>query len=57
MPTESYHYLSRHLAKCMTINSCGPVRTRNKSTQNMSNSKMSSQKIPNLYAYSTDDSK
>ena len=46
MPTDSYFYLERHISKC-TINFRVPVRTKNTSTQNMSNYKTSKQMILN----------
>ena len=56
MPTYSYFYLARKLAKCRMSDSHVPVRTQKMSTQNMSNSNMSTQKIPNLHLCSTDES-
>ena len=49
MPTESYFYPTRNLEKYMMIfNMCvGPVRTQMTNTQNMNNSEMSIQRIPN----------
>ena len=38
------------------INLCGFVRTQKMSAKNMSNSKMSTQNIPNLHVGSTDES-
>ena len=43
MPTASYFYLSRHVAKCMMRNLHVSVRIQNIITQNMSNYKMSTQ--------------
>ena len=43
MPTESYFYLARYLAKCMTSNLCGPEIAQKMSTQKMGNYKMSTQ--------------
>ena len=55
MPTDSYFYPARQLKKFTIINLRGPVRTQKTSMQNMSNSKMSTQKIPNLHACSRDE--
>ena len=57
MPTDSYLYLARQLAKCAMINLRGPVRTQNMSTYIMSYSKISTQKIPSLHVCSTDKSR
>ena len=48
LPTDSYFYLARHLAKCMMIfnSHVGPVRMIMTSTQN----------IPNSQVYSSDES-
>ena len=54
VPTDSYFYLSRQLAKCtMRFNMpIGPVRTQMTNTQNMNNSEMSMQNISNLHVCS-----
>ena len=54
MTTDSHFYLARHLEKCtMRFNMrVGPVRTKMNTTQNMNNSEMSTQKIPNLHVCS-----
>ena len=51
MPTDSYFYTARYIAKFMISNSSGPVRR-----QNMSNSKMSAQNVPNSRVCSTNKS-
>ena len=56
IPTDSYFYPERKLAKYMMRNLRGPVRTQNMITQKMSNSKIITQKIPNLHVCSTDES-
>ena len=58
MPNGSYFYLSRQLAKCTTrSNLCvGPVKTQMTNTQNMNNSEMGTQKIPNSNVCSLDES-
>ena len=57
-PNDSYFYLARQLAKCMTrFNMCvGPVRTQTTNTQNMNNYEMNAQKIPTLHVCLLDDS-
>ena len=59
VPTDSYFYLSRKLAKCMMrFNMCnGPARTQMNTTQKMNNSEISMQNIPNLQGFSSDESK
>ena len=55
MPSDSYFYLTIQLAKFVMINSRGPVITQNMGTQKMSNSKISTQNIPNLHVCYTDE--
>ena len=57
MPTESYLYLSIQLAKfTMKFNMrVVPVITQNIIMQNMNNSDMSTQKIPNLHVCYLDE--
>ena len=57
MPTDSYFYLARNIVKCMMSNLCGPVRMQKMNMQNMSNSKISTQKMSNLHVCSTDEGK
>ena len=59
MPNDSYFYLERHLSVCMMrfSISVGPVTTQMTNTQNMNNSDMSMQNIPNLHVCSSDKRK
>ena len=59
IPTDSYFFLARHLAKFMMSNLCGLVRTKNMSTENMSNScgLVRTKNMSNSRDFSTDDSK
>ena len=59
MSTESYLYPSRHLEKyTMRFNLyMFPVITQTTNTQNMNNSEMSRQNIPNSYVSSLDEKK
>ena len=53
MPTDSYVYTAKQLAKCMMRNLRGPVRTQKTSTQKTGNYNMSTQNIPNSHVCST----
>ena len=59
VPTESYFYLARQLAKCMMrLNShVVPIRTKTTNTRKMNSSEMITQKIPNSHVCSMDESK
>ena len=56
-PNNSYFYLERHLAKCMTRFNMrvGPVRTKRTNTQKMNISEIIRQEIPNSHVCSTDE--
>ena len=56
-PTDSYFYPARKVDKCMVVlnSHIGCVRTKITSKNKMNNSKMISQKNPNLYFCSSDD--
>ena len=54
MPNKRYFPLAKQLVKCMIINPRGLVITHKMSTQKISNSKTSTQKIPDLHVCYTD---
>ena len=50
---DSYFFLEIKIATCMVRNLFGPEITQNMSRQKMSNSNISTRKIPNSHACST----
>ena len=59
VPTDSYFYTERQLAKCMIIFNIpvGPVIIQTTNTQRMNNYETSIQNIPNLHGCSSYESK